>query len=89
MLNQDLAHRVLDIHSTFFSNFHVVDDQLEIVKEGAIITIRNSHAAVIKEHLRIEVDKWAKVEASTAKVGQVNLAKNASDIAYELVSVRL
>lgn len=59
------------------------------MKEGAVITIRNAHAAVIKEHLRIEVDKWAKVEASSVKVGQVNLAKNASDIAYELVSVRL
>ena len=65
------------------------DDQLDTVKEGSIVIIRNAHAAVVKEHLRIEIDKWAKVEASTQKVGNVNLAKNASDIAYELVSVRL
>ena len=65
------------------------DDQLDIVKEGAVITIRNSHAAVVKEHLRIEIDKWAKVQTSNMKVPTVNLEKNASDIAYELVSVRL
>ena len=61
------------------------------MKEDAVITIRNAHANVIKEHLRIEVDKWAKVEAAqgNTKVGKVNTAKNASDIAYELVSVRL
>lgn len=59
------------------------------MREGATITIRNANANVVKEHLRIEVDRWAKVESSSAKVGQVNTAKNASDIAYELVSVRL
>jgi replication factor A1 len=67
------------------------DEQLDFVNENAIITIRNANANVIKEHLRIEVDKWAKVEAakSEVKVGKVNLSKNASDTAYELVSVRL
>jgi ssDNA-binding replication factor A large subunit len=67
------------------------DSQLDAVKEGCVITIRNAHANVVKEHLRIEVDRWAKVEvaASSVKVGKVNLSKNASDIAYELVSVRL
>ena len=67
------------------------DEQLDVVKEGAVITIRNAHAAVVKEHLRIEVDKWAKVETAQAqvKVGPVNLSKNASTVAYELVSVRL
>ena len=44
------------------------DKQLNVVKEGAIITIRNAHAKVVKEHLRIEVDKWAKVEPSTGKI---------------------
>ena len=64
------------------------DDQLNVVKEGAIITIRNAHANVVKEHLRLEVDRWAKVEASREKVGDVNTANNASDIEYELVSVK-
>ena len=58
------------------------------MKEGQIITIRNAHANVVKEHLRLEVDRWAKVEPSKERVSaEVNLAKNYSDIEYELVTV--
>ncbi len=64
------------------------DSQLDIIKEGTIITIRNAHANVVKEHLRIEVDKWAKVEASREKIGKVNTQKNLSDIEYELVTIK-
>ena len=63
------------------------DTQLDTVKEGAVITVRNANANVVKEHLRLEVDRWAKVEGSQAKVGAVDLSKNLSDVAYELVSV--
>ena len=64
------------------------DDQLDVVKEGQVITIRNAHANVVKEHLRLEVDRWAKVEPSHERVSaDVNLAKNASEIEYELVTV--
>ena len=65
------------------------DDQLDIVKEGALITIRNAHANVVKEHMRIEVDRWAKVEAAAAgiKVSGIKLSNNLSDIEYELVPV--
>ena len=62
------------------------DEQLNIVKEGAVICIRNAHANVVKEHLRLEVDRWAKVEASNENIQSVNLQNNASDIEYELVS---
>jgi hypothetical protein len=40
------------------------DNQLDIIKEGVQITIRNAHANVVKEHMRIEVDRWAKVEVN-------------------------
>ena len=66
------------------------DDQLNIVKEGATITIRNAHANVVREHLRIEIDRWAKVEVTANKgdaVKSVNLKNNLSDIEYELVPV--
>ena len=66
------------------------DKQLEVVKEGAAITIRNSHANVVKEHLRIEIDRWAKVESCKEKVtDKVFTEKNHSDIEIELVSVRV
>jgi hypothetical protein len=56
-----------------------------VIKEGTIITIRNANANVVKEHMRIEIDKWAKVESSKERIGQVNTSKNLSDIEYELV----
>ena len=58
------------------------------MKEGAQITIRNVHANVVKEHLRLEIDKWAKVESNKlGEVTSVNLANNASSVEYELVTV--
>ena len=66
------------------------DDQLDVVKEGAYITIRNAHANVVKEHMRIEIDRWAKVEVSADnvdKIKSINLQNRLSDIEYELVPV--
>ena len=66
------------------------DGQLDVVKEGAYITIRNAHANVVKEHMRIEVDRWAKVETTAdvvPKIKSVNKSNNLSDIEYELVPV--
>ena len=66
------------------------DSQLDIVEEGAFITIRNAHANVVREHMRLEIDRWAKVEATAdgvPKVKNINLNNNLSDTAYELVPV--
>ena len=64
------------------------DSQLDIIKEGSVITVRNAHANVVNEHLRLEVDRWGKIEASKEKVDSVNTANNLSDVEYELVQVR-
>lgn len=64
------------------------DNQLDIIKEGATITVRNAHANVVNEHLRLEVDRWGKIEASKERVESVNTANNLSDVEYELVQVR-
>ena len=63
------------------------DDQLDVVKEGTVITIRNAHANVVNEHMRVEVDRWGKVEPSSAKVDSINTSNNLSDVEYELVHV--
>ena len=66
------------------------DEQLNIIKEGAFITIRNAHANVVKEHMRIEIDRWAKVEPisdNSGKPKNVNPSNNLSEIEYELVPV--
>jgi replication factor A1 len=65
------------------------DDQLNTIKEGATITIRNANANVVKEHLRIEIDRWAKVETSKITIRSVKTSRNLSDIEYELVSVKV
>ena len=59
------------------------------MKEGAYITIRNVNSNVYREHIRLEIDKWAKVEVMKAdgtKPKSVNLTNNVSDTAYELVA---
>jgi ssDNA-binding replication factor A large subunit len=66
------------------------DEQLNLIKEGGFITIRNAHANVVKEHMRIEIDRWAKVEVSAndvPKVKSINTTNNLSEIEYELVPV--
>jgi replication factor A1 len=64
------------------------NEQLDNIKEGAVITVRNAHANVVGEHLRLEVDRWGKIESSTEKIDKVNTTNNLSDVEYELVSVR-
>ena len=65
------------------------DEQLDIIKEGAHIIIRNAHANVVDEHMRIEIDKWAKVEVDKSKKAKsVNASNNLSEIEYELVPVQ-
>ena len=64
------------------------NEQIDIVKEGATITVRNCHANVVEEHLRLEVDKWGKIEPSTEKIDKVLQTNNLSDVEYELVNVR-
>ena len=66
------------------------DEQLALVTPNTYITIRNAHANVVKEKMRIEVDRWSKVEKSAndvPKVKSVNQKNNLSMIEYELVPV--
>jgi replication factor A1 len=69
-------------------NLVAKNEQLDVVKEGATITVRNCHANVTNEHLRLEVDRWGKIEVSAEKVDKVNTTNNLSDVEYELVNVR-
>ena len=65
-----------------------INDQIEKVKVGEIITVRNGLAKVLKETGRIKliVDKWGKVEtAQGVSIGNINLANNISAVEYELV----
>ena len=65
-----------------------INDQIEKVKVGDIITVRNGLAKVLKETGRIKliVDKWGKVEtAQGVSIGNINHGNNISAVEYELV----
>jgi len=65
-----------------------INDQIEKVKVGDIITVRNGLAKVLKETGRIKliVDKWGKVEtAQGVSISNLNHANNISAVEYELV----
>lgn len=69
-------------------DFLATNEQLDVVSEGAVITIRNAHAKVLRESNRIKllVDRWGKVEKGTEKrVDKVDLTNNISAVEYELV----
>ena len=65
-----------------------INDQIDKVKVGEVITVRNGLAKVLKETGRIKliVDKWGKVEtAQGVNIGNINLSNNISGVEYELV----
>ena len=68
-----------------------INDQIDKVKVGDIITVRNGLAKVLKETGRIKliIDKWGKVEtAQGVNIGSVNLGNNLSAVEYELVPAK-
>ena len=68
-------------------DFLAQNEQLDVVKEGASITVRNGHAKVLRDtgKIKLIVDKWGKVENSSVAVGKVKTENNISAVEYELV----
>jgi replication factor A1 len=66
-----------------------LNDQIDKVKVGETITVRNGLAKVLRETGRIKliVDKWGKVEtaAQDVKIASVDSSNNISAVEYELV----
>ena len=66
-----------------------LNDQIDKVKQGDTITVRNGLAKVLRETGRIKliIDKWGKVEtaASDVKISSVDTSNNISAVEYELV----
>ena len=70
--------------ATVSAKANQLTEQLDVVKQGAVIVLRNAHSAVYNEHIRVEVDRWGKVEASKEKIATVNPKFDVSAEAYEL-----
>ena len=70
-------------------DFLARDEQIDLIKEGDTITVRNAHAKVLRETGRIKliVDKWGKIEQAAQAIKEVNQdpKANISAVEYELV----
>eukprot|EP00914_Ancora_sagittata_P001965 GHVO01004503.1.p1 GENE.GHVO01004503.1~~GHVO01004503.1.p1 ORF type:complete len:200 (+),score=22.23 GHVO01004503.1:68-667(+) len=64
------------------------NQQLDLLKDGASIVVRNAQVQMFESHVRIEVDRWGKIsEAETEHAFEVNEGHDVSAIEYELVNV--
>jgi len=64
------------------------DNQKDVAKKDAIISLRNATAKIVSGHLRLTVDKWGKVGASDEGMDEaveMDEAKNVSATEFELV----
>jgi histidine triad (HIT) family protein len=61
--------------------------QKEIVAKGKSVDVRNGSVKMVKNHIRIVVDKWGKFDSSAEEVAEVNetAEKNVSATEFELV----
>merc|ERR1712048_991886 len=53
------------------ANFRLVGDNVDKVQENMVISMRNGRSEVVDEHIRLEVDKFGKVQAEPS----VNIEK--------------
>merc|ERR1712110_231267 len=47
---------------TGVANFRLVGENCDLVKEGSAISIRNGRSEVVDGHIRLEVDKFGKID---------------------------
>merc|ERR1712224_408942 len=62
---------------TAISNFRLVGDNVDKVKPEMVISIRNGRSEVVDEHIRLEVDKFGKIqEEPEVTIGTVKNSEN-------------
>merc|ERR1712039_1027253 len=68
---------------TGVANFRLVGDNVDKVKTNMVVSIRNGRSEVVDEHIRLEVDKFGKVqEEAEVTIGEVKSSENISSYAY-------
>ncbi|XP_022961781.1 uncharacterized protein At4g28440-like [Cucurbita pepo subsp. pepo] len=67
--------------------FTARNDQVDLMKEGATITLRNAKIDMFKGSMRLAVDRWGRVEVTEPAAFTVKEDNNLSLIEYELVNV--
>ncbi|KFK42725.1 ob-fold nucleic acid binding domain-containing protein [Arabis alpina] len=67
--------------------FTARNDQVDIMKTGATIILRNAKIDMFKDTMRMAVDKWGLIEVTNPVSFEVNQDNNLSLVEYELVIV--
>ncbi|KAJ8773806.1 hypothetical protein K2173_008269 [Erythroxylum novogranatense] len=67
--------------------FTARNDQVDLMKEGSTVILRNAKIDMFKGSMRLAVDKWGRVEVTEPATFTVKEDNNLSLIEYELVNV--
>eukprot|EP01018_Ginkgo_biloba_P001175 Gb_31185 [translate_table: standard] len=67
--------------------FTARNEQVDIMREGVTVIIRNAKIDMFKGTMRLAVDKWGRVEVAAPANFIVKEDNNLSAVEYELVSV--
>ena len=68
---------------TAVANFKFTGEQCDMLKEGAVVAIRNGLSSVVSEHILLEVDKFGLVTLEKDQsITSVNKDQNISKNAY-------
>ncbi|KAF5450263.1 hypothetical protein F2P56_030629 [Juglans regia] len=67
--------------------FTARNDQVDMMKPGATVILRNAKIDMFKGSMRLPVDKWGRVEVTEPANFEVKEDNNLSLVEYELVNV--
>ncbi|KAI5060063.1 hypothetical protein GOP47_0024483 [Adiantum capillus-veneris] len=67
--------------------FTARNDQVDVVKEGVTVILRNAKIDMFKGSMRLAVDKWGRIEVTEPASFTVKEENNLSLVEYELVQV--
>ncbi|EOA38651.1 hypothetical protein CARUB_v10010570mg [Capsella rubella] len=67
--------------------FTARNDQVDLMKTGATVILRNARIDLFKDTMRMGVDKWGLIEVTNPAPFEVNRGNNLSLIEYEVVNV--
>ncbi|KAI3976279.1 hypothetical protein MKX01_021821 [Papaver californicum] len=67
--------------------FTARNDQVNLMKEGSTVILRNAKIDMFKGSMRLAVDKWGRVEVTESASFTVKEDNNLSLVEYELVNV--
>ncbi|KAK9674143.1 hypothetical protein RND81_12G213900 [Saponaria officinalis] len=67
--------------------FTARNDQVDLMKPGTTVILRNAKIDMFKNTMRLAVDKWGRIEVTEPASFTVNETNNVSLVEYELVNV--